>query len=1207
MIRTTPRPPVHRTALAVVFLASPALAAGPADAPVGYYRQPAIHGDTIVFVAEGDLWKVPAAGGRATRLTSHPGDEGTPAISPDGQTIAFTAQYEGPTEVYTMPLSGGLPTRRTFLAARTSVQGWTPDGRILAATDRFSTLPNTQLFTIDPDSPEPRLIPLAQASDGGFEGPAWGKDSESGGEVGSTLYFTRLAFNGSQTKRYKGGTAQNLWKFGPGMKEAIPLTADYEGTSKRPMWSGSRLYFLTDRDGTMNIWSMDSGGKDLRQHTKHKGFDAGGAGGNSGAAIDGSRIVYQLGADLHLFDTAGGQDKALTITLDSDFDQMREHWIKKPTDYITAAHPSPDGDRIAITARGRVFVFPARQGRMVEAGRDDGVRHRSARFLPDGKSLVAMSDQSGEIEIWKLPANGVGKPDQLTTDGEVLRWDPVPSPDGSLIAHTDKNQRLWVYDAAKRTSTKIDDFSFDDPVELDWSPDSKYLAYVWWADNTFRQIKIWSAETGTSVPVTTDRFDSFTPAWSQDGKWLYFLSDRNLKSVVKSVWGPYQPDPFLDKTTKVYLLALKPGQRSPWQPKDELMSSEEDKKKEEKPSEKPAEKKEEKPADKKPAEPDKDLPAKPNLPPRPPEKPEPDKTPKKPDTGDTYKPSSRPATSDDKQPDKSSDAAESKDKDAKKDGKDAKEAKKVKVEIDFTNIVSRLQEVPLPAANYADLFLTEKALFYTTFDRSDASGKRTLGGLTITNDPIEPKTVVPDITSVEPTADLKKLLVHKGDGFYLIDAAPAPASDLEKKAVDLSGWMLSLTPRQEWRQMYREAWRLERDYFYDRDMHGVNWKAIKEKYAPLVDRVSTRAELADILAQMIGELSALHMFVRGGDLRQGDEQVPVAFLGALLSRDQAAGGYKIQKIYQSDPDDPAQLAPLAKPGVDARAGDVITMINGQSVLEAPDGAALLRNKTGKQVLIRIKPAPAPGQQGEPAERDAIVVPISAQAEIDLRYSDWEYSRRKLVEEWSGGKIGYFHMRDMGDGSFTEFARGFYPVFNREGLIIDVRHNRGGNTDSWILGKLMRKAWFFWSPRVGNPPQWNMQYAFRGHMAVLCNERTASDGEAFSEGFRRLGLGKVIGTRTWGGEIWLSSSNVLVDRGIATAAETGVYGPDGQWLIEGRGVEPDIIVDNPPHATFNGEDAQLRAAVDHLMQLIKDKPIPQANPPKKPNKSFDDNR
>jgi tricorn protease len=339
---------------------------------------------------------------------------------------------------------------------------------------------------------------------------------------------------------------------------------------------------------------------------------------------------------------------------------------------------------------------------------------------------------------------------------------------------------------------------------------------------------------------------------------------------------------------------------------------------------------------------------------------------------------------------------------------------------------------------------------------------------------------------------------------------------------------------------------------------------------------------------MVAELSALHIFVRGGDVRENPDNVEPASLGARLRRDDAGGGYRIEHIYRSDPDIPNELSPLAKAGVELAEGDLIESINGTPLLSVADPALLLRNQSGKQVLLRVKPAAGSNP------RDVVVVPISQARESDLRYDEWEYTRRLMVDRLSENRIGYVHLRAMGGSNIAEWTREFYPVFKRQALIIDVRHNNGGNIDSWILGRLLRRAWFYWQPRTGNP-YWNMQYAFRGPMAVLVNERTASDGEAFAEGFRRLGLGKIIGTRTWGGEIWLSSSNFLADRGIATAAETGVYGPQGEWLIEGHGVDPDIVVDNPPRATFDGRDNQLEAAVRHLQEEIKKKPpeVPKA--------------
>jgi tricorn protease len=373
-----------------------------------------------------------------------------------------------------------------------------------------------------------------------------------------------------------------------------------------------------------------------------------------------------------------------------------------------------------------------------------------------------------------------------------------------------------------------------------------------------------------------------------------------------------------------------------------------------------------------------------------------------------------------------------------------------------------------------------------------------------------------------------------------------------------------------------------------------------DKYLPVVDRVRSRAELADLQSQMAGEISALHTFVRGGDQRAGPEDVQTATLGARLSRDERAGGYRVEHIYRSDPDLPDQSSPLVRMGVNVREGDVITAVNGAPALSEPDIGALLRNQADKQVRLTVR------QAGDAAPRDVIVRPITVQRDADLRYDEWEYTRRLATDSLGGGAIGYVHLRAMSAGNLTEWYREFYPVFNRQGLIVDVRHNQGGNIESFVLEKLIRKAWMYWQPRVGDS-YWNMQDAFRGHLVVLVDELTASDGEAFAEGFRRLGLGKLIGTRTWGGEIWLSSSNVLVDRGIVTAAETGVYGPEGKWLIEGHGVDPDSVVDNLPHATFEGRDAQLEAAVAYLKDQIRRDPRPVPKHPPYPNKAVEDNR
>ena len=1099
----------------------------------GYYRSPAIHGDTILFTSEGDLWSVPVQGGTARRLTTNSGTESMATISPDGQTVAFAAEYEGPTEVYTLPINGGMPERRTW-DGDARPEGWSPDGRLMIRTARYSTLPDPKLILLD-NKGQKEIVPLADAAEGAYSSD------------GHTLFFTRWDRQWSSTKRYKGGWAESIWRF-DGKTEATPLTADWTGTSHNPMFWNGRVYFLSDRDGVMNVYSVSPDGHDIKEESHQRIFDV------DSASLNDGRIVYNSAGDLWLLDLKTGQNTVIPVTLQSDFDQLREHWVKKPAEFLTGVHIAPDGGSAVFTARGEVFTMPAKSGRVVKVAGNSAVRYRDARFLPDGKSILAISTESGETEFWKYPANGIGTPEQLTNDSKFQRTEGIPSPDGHWLAHHDRDQQLWILDLKANGDIKskkqklIGQSMNGDFNDLSWSPDSRWLAYVEAANDEFSQIKILNIESGSIQVITSDRYNSVNPVWSADGKWLYFLSDRNLKTTVSSPWGARQPDPHFDRTVKIYELALTSGLRSPFLPYDELHPESATKKEEDKKAD------EEKAKDAK-AKDDKKSPA--------------DK--------------------------KDSEKAE-----AKPDAKKPDEDKKVpEVKIDFTGLSTRLTEVPAPAGNYDVLQALEKRLCWQA-SGEDAPGKANLQCLDIANKGDEPETVLGGIDSYEVSLDRKKLIVHKGDDFFIIDSDSKAGSLSDPKAmakasINLSRWTFSTTPREEFVGIFDDAWRMERDYFYDRHMHGVDWKAMHDRYRPLVDRVSDRDELNDVIAQMVSELSALHTFVYGGDTRHPSDDVANAGLGAQLRRDEKAGGYVVEHIYLHDPDLPNQAPPLARPESLVHEGEVIVSIDGQSLLSVTDERALLRGKAGTQVLLGIK-----DKDGK--SREVLVTPIKSSDESNLRYREWEYTRRTNVESASNGQVGYVHLRAMGPEDIDTWAREFYPVFDRQGLIIDVRHNHGGNIDSWLLAKLIRQAWFYWQPRVGNP-QWNMPYAFRGHIVVLCDQETASDGEAFTEGFKRFKLGKVIGTRTWGGEIWLSQDNVQADGGIASAAETGVYGPEGKWLIEGHGVEPDITVDNLPHAAFSGSDTQLQSAIELLKQQIKEDPRPVPPAPPYPDKSF----
>ncbi|MEQ1516237.1 MAG: hypothetical protein ABL931_07090, partial [Usitatibacteraceae bacterium] len=512
MSRSFPRRSAFAALAAVAAFALATLNVG-AQVPAGYFRQPALSNDSLVFVAEGDLWRVGLAGGRALRLTTNLAAESNPAVSPDGSHVAFTARYEGPAEVYVMSIGGGLPTRLTFEGDTALVQGWSPDGKVLYATPRYSGKPDMRLYTVDPTNRNTSPIPLHQAAEGCY--------------LGRTLFFARQQLISDNIKRYQGGTAQKIWRFDAG-KEAIPLTADHAGTSRQPMCGNGRVYFISDRDGTMNIWSMNGEGRDVKQHTRHTDFDIRGA----SISADGKKIAYQRGADLYLLDTGSGTDATLSISLQSDFEHIRTRWVKNPWEFVTSIAPSGTGDRVAITVRGQVFVVPVGNGRRVEATRDSEFRAREAVFSHDSKNIYTFTDKSGEMELWRFAANGLGAATQLTKGATVLRSKAFPSPDGKWIAHFDKDRRLYLLNIASGEDKEIDRSRVDAYDAIAWSPDSRWIAFTKSAENFFETLHLIEISTGKRTQLTSDRYDARDATFSPDGKWLFFLGNRNLRSLV---------------------------------------------------------------------------------------------------------------------------------------------------------------------------------------------------------------------------------------------------------------------------------------------------------------------------------------------------------------------------------------------------------------------------------------------------------------------------------------------------------------------------------------------------------------------------------------------------------------------------------------------------------------------------------------------------
>lgn len=1068
------------TVLCSLMIAAGVLSAG-SQAAEGYYRSPVLAGEQVIFTAEGDLWRAGVNQPHAQRITTHAAEEIQPLVSPDGKQLAFVADYEGAPEVYVMPLEGGTAKRVSFENSRVRLQQWLADGRLLYSTDSAAGPANYWVLKIaDPQNLTTETLPLADAVAGAVD---------SSGEY---LYFVRfgLQITGDNTKVYRGGAMGELWRWKLNSKQEAELLSNADsGSISQPMYWQERIYYISDKDGNSNLWSVRPDGSEPRQHTSHQNWRIG------RASIDQGRVVYQLGADLHFLDLQNGESRKLDISLSSDFVQKRERWINQPLRYLTSTDFNGQNERVALTARSQIAVAAKAPQRLVQIATPAGSRSRNAIISHDGKWVYAINDHSGENEIWRFSADGSQQARQLTTDGKVFRWQLVMSPDGKWLAHDDKNGDLWLLDLESGRNTKVyqQGWGHSPYADIVWSADSKLLAFTLNHQQRPRsQVVLYSLSEQRSEVLTSDKYPSFSPAFSRDGLWLYFVSNRNYVATPGSPWGDRNLGPMFNRRGEIYAVGLKQQACFPFAAEQEIQTC--------------------------------------------------------------------------------NDKAAVAERTARKPSL-----------VDWDGLNSRLWPVPVAAGNYYRLSANEQRLYLL-----DAAGQRpVLKQVKFTRTSPKLENFAPDVADYQLSADGKKLFVHKaaadgaGDMLILAAGEKAPA-DVSQARINSRSWQLAVSPVDEWQQMFRDAWLMHRDFLFDKGMRGLDWQASRDKYQPLLQRVTDRYELDDIFAQMMGELNALHSQVRGGEYRQA--QAPqAASLGAIL--ESTANGVRISHIYHTDPELPAQAAPLAKPGVNARSGDVIVAVNGQPVNNQAELTSQLRNQAGKQVLLTL--------QRDKNRLQTIVEPVTVSREHQLRYHDWVWNNQQQVNKDSNDQIGYLHLYAMGATDIASFAREFYANYQKDGLIIDVRRNRGGNIDSWVIEKLLRRAWAFWQPTHG-APYTNMQQAFRGHLVVLTDQLTYSDGETFSAGVKTLGLGPLIGKRTAGAGVWLSGRNQLADRGVARVAENAQFAMDGRWIIEGYGVSPDIEVDNLPYATFNGYDAQLQKAIGYLQQKLQEQPVSPMN-------------
>jgi tricorn protease len=1040
-------------------------------------RFPAIHADQVCFSYAGNLYLVPSAGGTARRVTNHDGFEMFPRFSPDGKWLAFTGQYDGNTEVYVMPASGGPPRRLTWTATlgrddvsdrmgpNNIVMGWKHDSKTIVFRSRFQSHNDFigQLFTISINGGLPQELPLPR---GGF--CSFSPDD-------SKLVYNRVFREFRTWKRYRGGMADDLWLYDFATKktEQLTNTPDQEII---PMWHWDKIYFAADRDELrrMNLYVLDLKTHETRQLTHHKDYDV------KFPSLGDTAVVYECGGWLFKLDLATEKTEKINVQIGDDAETGRGG-LKDVHRNIADYGIAPDGKRAVFSARGDIFTVPAQHGPTRNLTNSSGSHDRDPDWAPDGKSIAYISDASGEDEICTVPQDGKGPATQVTTGGDCYKYNPVWSPDSKRILWADRKQRLQFVDVGMKQVKQI----FQSPVfeirDYVWSPDGKWVAYARPEAEGPARVYLYSVDQDKTWPVSDNWYSSSLPSFSGDGKYLYFVSNRDFNPTYsRTEWNHAYVD-----MQRIYLVPLAKDTPSPFKPKDDEVNAAE--------------------------------------PPAPP-------------------------------------AAD----------------KNAPIKVDPDGLPGRVLGLPIAPANYSQLRSAGATIYYLR--RSTKAMAQTLEMYDLA---AQKETGLGPVAGYDLSANRKKMIVNQGGGepkYGIIDLPKAPIE--LKEPLNLSGLEVRLDRHAEWRQIFNECWRQMRDFFYDPNMHGVDWRATREKYAPLVEHVNHRADLTYVIGEMIGELNVGHAYVGGGDVPEV-RKIPMGLLGARLVRDPATKAVKIARILPGEnwEKDKNLHSPLTEAGVDVHEGDYIIAIDGRPVAGLASPYEALVNTVGKQVTLTVNKEPKPE-----GAREVVVVPIGDEAK--LYYRDWVRTNLEKVEKATGGKVGYVHVPDMQTTGLNEFVRQFAPQLRKKALILDVRGNGGGNVSPMLIERLRRELVMVDIARNGIPTP-DPADQLVGPKVCLMNEFSASDGDLFPYRFKQEKLGKLIGKRSWGGVVGIRNSLPLVDGGTLNRPEFSRFDVVGkEWIIEGHGVDPDIVVDNDPGKEYAGEDQQLQKAIEVIQEELK---------------------
>ncbi len=1075
-------------------------------------QKPTLSKTQIAFVYAGDLWTVPREGGDARHLTNGPGREDYPVFSPDGSTLAFTGEYDGNVDVYTVPAAGGVPKRLTWHPATDVVLGWSPDGRkILFESNRDSTNQGIPaMFTMDINGSFPEKIPLP-----------WGYEAAYSPD-GSRLAYVPMRRAFTAWKQYRGGDTTPIWlaDLASSKVEKVPRN---NSNDYNPMWIGGKVYFLSDRNGPVTLFSYDARSRQVKEEIKNTGLDFKSA----GAGPDG--IVIEQFGGLLLFDLKTGKARPVPVRIAGDLPEVRDRMVNVGR-RLGSAHLSPNAARAVFAARGEILTVPAEKGNVRVITNTPAVMERSPAWSPDGKTIAYFSDESGEYELHLAPQNGEGTVTKIPLPEPGSYRAPQWSPDSQKIAFADSRMRIWYLDVASRKITKVDKERFWDPASNDWtpvwSPDSKWLAYSKRLPNYLGAIHAYSLADGKVTQITDGLSDAKIPVFDKDGKYLYFAASTDSGPALQPDVGSFTRP----VTRSVYLVVLAKDQPSPFAPESDEEKGSDLTKSDAPKSDVSA------PAD------------------------EGSKTP----PADASKPAAKPPA-----------------------------AKIPDVKIDFDNISQRILAMPLPPRRYIALQVGKAGVLFAVEAPLPAPDQPP--ALAVHRYDLKSRkadVAANGVMFFEVSQNGDKMLTRQGENWYIRNLPPPPpatggpaptpppaATGGQLNTADIE---VKISPLAEWRQMYHEAWRVERDYFYDAGFHGLDLKAAEKRYAPFVDGIGSRADLNYLFDEMLGNMVVSHLGVFGGEQPEV-KRVQTGLLGCDFKIEN--GRYRFARVFNGENWNPDARAPLTQPGVNVVAGEYLLAVKGRNLTASDNVYGFFEDTANKQVQIRVGPDPAGANS-----REVTVLPVPTEGR--LRNLAWVEDNRRKVDQMTGGRVAYVYLPDTAFGGFTNFTRYFFAQVDKQAVIIDERFNGGGALATDIVEFLSRKLMSSVATRDGDD-EVQPQGAIFGPKVMLINEFAGSGGDALPWYFRRAGLGPLIGKRTWGGLVGRAYAPQLMDGGIVTAPSSGVWDPaESRWIAENNGITPDVEIEYEPELVRQGHDPQLEKAVAQILVEL------EKNPPKK---------